>query len=104
VGVGALAEQLKVDPIDLHMSSDHMDVHHVELRAAHAGADSDVESAQRGWVGASATALQSRLAEWQAVTTELCDGIEAHGNAFRAAANAYTDNDGQAAESIHRTS
>jgi len=79
--MGLLADQLKVDPIDLYMSSDHMDMHHVELRAAHSSAGSDVESAQRGRVGASAAALRSRSAEWQAVTTELCDGTEGHGSA-----------------------
>ena len=65
-----MADHLRVDPIDLSMSSDHMDMHHGELLAAHTAANGTIEEAQTGWVGASAAALQSKLAEWQAVTAE----------------------------------
>ena len=34
-----MGSSLKVDPLDLHMSSDHMDVHHADLTAAHTAAD-----------------------------------------------------------------
>jgi WXG100 family type VII secretion target len=70
-----MADHLKVDPIDLHMSAAHMDVHHADLRAVHAAADGAIEGAQAGWVGASAAALQSKMAEWQATTTRLCGDI-----------------------------
>ena len=30
-----MADQLTVDPIDLHMSSAHMDMHHTDLQTAH---------------------------------------------------------------------
>jgi WXG100 family type VII secretion target len=88
-----MADHLKVDPIDLHMSSDHMDMHRTELLAAHAAANSVIEEAQAGWVGASAAALQSKLAEWQATSTRLCGDIAAHSAAYRTAANGYTEND-----------
>lgn len=97
-----MADHLKVDPTDLRMSSDHMDMHHTELQAAHAAADSTIEEAQAGWVGASAAALQSKLAEWQAETTKLCGNIAAHGEAFRAAATGYQTIETDSAEKLDR--
>ncbi|MCH9729390.1 MAG: WXG100 family type VII secretion target [Actinomycetia bacterium] len=94
------AERLRVDPIDLHLSSDHLDVHHAEFQAAHASADSDIEAAQRGWVGTSAAALQAKFVEWQAVTAQLSSDVEAHGSAFRAAARGYTTTDTDNAGSL----
>lgn len=95
-----MAERLGVDPIDLHLSSDHLDVHHAEFRAAHANADADIEAAQRGWVGTSAAALQAKLVEWQAATAALSSDVEAHGVAFRAAAQDYTTTDTSNASSL----
>lgn len=97
-----MADHLRVDPIDLSMSSDHMDMHHGELLAAHTAANGTIEEAQTGWVGASAAALQSKLAEWQAVTAELCRDIAAHGEAFRAAAAGYQSTDTDSAEKLDR--
>jgi uncharacterized protein YukE len=93
-----MADPVKVDPIDLRMSSDHMDMHHSELLAAHGA----IEEAQVGWVGASAAALQTKLADWQAVTTELCGDIGAHGEAFRSAAAGYESTDTDSAEKLDR--
>lgn len=95
-----MAEPLRVDPVDLHMSADHMSMHHADLRAAHADADSDIEAAQAGWVGASAAALQAKLAEWQATTQHLCGSIADHERAFRAAGNQYQTVDGRSADNI----
>jgi WXG100 family type VII secretion target len=97
-----MADPVKVDPIDLRMSSDHMDMHHFELLAAHTAANGAIEEAQAGWVGASAAALQTKLAEWQAVTTELCGDIAAHGEAFRSAAAGYESTDTDSAEKLDR--
>jgi len=73
-----MGNSLRVDPVDVHMSSGHMDVHHADLTAAHTAADGEIEGAQAGWVGASAAALQSKMTEWQATTTKLCGDIAAH--------------------------
>lgn len=95
-----MSEPLHVNPIDLHMSADHMSVHHTDLRTAHAAAASDIEAAQSGWVGASAAALQTKLAEWQGTTEQLCERIADHEQSFRAAGNAYQSADGDSAKSI----
>ncbi len=97
-----VADHLKVDPVDLHMSSDHMSMHHADLRAAHAAADSAVQGAQTGWVGASAAALQAKLTEWQAATTKLCGDIEYHGQAFRSAGLDYEHTDDEGSKNITR--
>jgi hypothetical protein len=34
---GVMADHLNVDPVDLHMSAEHMDVHHSDLQAVYAG-------------------------------------------------------------------
>ena len=96
-----MADHVKVDPVDLRMSSDHLDMHHSELLAAHS-ANSAIEEARTGWVGASAAALQSKLAEWQAVTAEMCGDIAAHGEAFRTAAAGYQSIDDDGAEKLDR--
>ncbi len=97
-----MADPVKVDSIDLRMSSDHMDMHHADLLATHTAANGAIEEAQAGWVGASAAALQTKLAEWQAVTTELCGDIAAHSEAFRTAAAGYESTDSNRAEKLDR--
>jgi uncharacterized protein YukE len=92
-----MTDQQKVDPTDLHMSSDHMDMRHAELQTAHVAANGDIEASQTGWVEASAAALQAKFAEWQAATTALCTDVAAHGAAFRTAAQGYLANDGEGA-------
>ncbi len=96
-----MGDRVQVDPIDLRMSSDHMDMHHAELLGAHTAADGAIEEAQAGWVGASAAALQARLVEWQAATARLCGDIAAHGDAFRAAAAGYETTDTDSAEKLN---
>lgn len=96
-----MPEPLRVDPIDLHMSADHMNVHHADMRTAHADADGDIEAAQTGWVGASAAALQSKFAEWQSDTEKLCGAIAHHERAFRTAAHSYQGLDETKAQAIN---
>jgi WXG100 family type VII secretion target len=88
--------ELEVDPIDLHTSSAHMEMHHAELMAAHTAANDSIAAAQPGWVGASGAALRAKFAEWEAVTLQLTSDIAAHGTAFLNAAAGYaaTDNNG----------
>ncbi|MCV7419321.1 WXG100 family type VII secretion target [Mycobacterium yunnanensis] len=102
-GEEVMASRLRVDPIDLRMSADHMDMHRADLAAAHTAADDAIEGAQAGWVGTSAAALQAKFVEWQATTTKLCDDVAAHGAAYTAAADGYSKNDVDSAEAVNRT-
>lgn len=95
-----MPKDLNVDPVDLHLSSDHMDLHRSELAAAHEAADGDIEAARAGWVGTSGAALQAKFAEWQEATTKMTTDIAAHGAAFRQAARGYANVDGDSAEHL----
>ncbi|MEU0493935.1 WXG100 family type VII secretion target [Mycobacterium sp. NPDC006124] len=95
-----MPEDLSVDPVDLHLSSDHMDMHRSELSAAHTAANDDIEAAQTGWVGASGAALQTRFAEWQEATSKITTDIAAHGVAFHSAAQRYASVDDDSAEHL----
>ncbi len=95
-----MAKDLTVDPIDLHMSSDHMDMHRSDLELAHGAANGDIEAAQAGWVGASGRALQAKFAEWQEATTKMTTDIGAHGEAFKTAAQRYAAVDGDSAKDL----
>jgi WXG100 family type VII secretion target len=96
-----MADRVNVDPIDLHMSSAHMDMHHAELLAAHTAANGEIEEAQAGWVGTSAAALQAKFAEWQKATATMTGEIAAHGEAFRQAATVYEGIDSDSAEKLN---
>lgn len=95
-----MVDHLKVDPIDLRMSSDHMDMHHSEVSAAHTAANGDIEAAQAGWVGVSGAALQAKFAEWQEATATITRDIATHGAAFQTAAERYASVDGGSAEAL----
>ena len=88
--------ELEVDPIDLHASAAHMEMHRADLLAAHTTANDAIDAARSGWVGASGAALQAKFAEWQSATERMAGDIAAHGAAFQNAATGYvtTDEDG----------
>lgn len=96
-----MPKDLEVDPIDLRMSADHMDMHHSDLLAAHGAANSAIEEAHVGWVGTSASALQAKFAEWREATEKMADDIAAHGAAFRSAASEYQIRDAEGAAALN---
>ncbi|GLP76369.1 hypothetical protein TUM20983_34790 [Mycobacterium antarcticum] len=96
-----MPKDLEVDPIDLRMSADHMDMHHADLTAAHTTADADIESAQAGWVGASGAALLAKLADWQQATGVMTADIASHGAAFQSAAAEYASVDETSADDLN---
>lgn len=100
MGGSEVPEHLRVDPVDLHLSSNHMEMHHADLLAAHTAANESIEEAQAGWVGASAAALQAKFVEWQETTAKLTGDVAAHGAAFRSAAEGYVAGDTASAEKL----
>jgi uncharacterized protein YukE len=88
-----LAANLSVDPIDLHMSSDHLAVYHCELLAAHRAADRIMGEAQARWVGASASAMRDGLARWREDTDTLAAAIATRERDIRCAADLYALSD-----------
>lgn len=91
---------LQVDPIDLRLSSDHLDMHRAELAAAHTAANGDIEAAQASWVGLSGAALQTKFVEWQDATTKMTNDIAAHGAAVLSAAHRYATVDDESAQHL----
>lgn len=99
---GGTVSDLRVDPVDLALSADHMDMHGCDLRVSHAAANAAIDSAGAGWVGTSAAALQARLSELQAVTDDLCLQITTMGEHFRIASQRYSQSDSASADVLTR--
>jgi WXG100 family type VII secretion target len=94
-------KDLRVDPTDLRMSSDHMEMHRADLSAAHVAANSDIESAQAGWVGESGAVLAAMFTDWQAATAAMTSEIASHGAAFQSAAEQYATVDEASADGFN---
>jgi WXG100 family type VII secretion target len=95
-----MPKDLNVDPIDLRLSVDHVNMHAAELAAVHAASDADIEAAHTGWVGSSAAALHARFAEWQEATTTMTADLAAHGAAITSAADGYDAGDTTGAKAL----
>lgn len=98
-----MAQVLRVDFVDMKMSSSLIDGHREDLRAAHAAADSAIEAAQSGWVGQSAIALQEKLLELQGITHRMNNECDHHSTAITAISDKFQTIDEQEAIDILRT-
>ncbi|RIR09485.1 hypothetical protein D2E76_25000 [Mycobacteroides abscessus] len=98
-----MAQVLRVDFVDMKMSSNLIDGHCEDLRAAHAAADSAIEAAQAGWVGQSALALQEKLLELQGTTHHMNTECDHHSTAITAISDKFQKIDEQEAIEIIRT-
>ncbi|AWG62451.1 hypothetical protein DDT46_00500 [Mycobacteroides abscessus] len=103
-GQGAIVAQvLRVDFVDMKMSSNLIDGHREDLQAAHSAADAAIEAAQAGWVGQSALALQEKLLELQGVTHHANNECDHHSTAITAISDKFQKIDEQEAIEIIRT-
>lgn len=103
LGGVVMAQVLRVDFVDMEMSSNLIDEHREDLRAAHAAADAAIEAAQSGWVGQSALALQEKLLELQGVTHHANNECDHHSTAITAISDKFQKIDEQEAIEIIRT-
>jgi uncharacterized protein YukE len=97
-----MPQRLNVDPIDLFMSSDHLDMRQSEHSHVHELANAALESAGVGWVGNSAATLQNKLADLQQITAHIEDELGHHRDGFRQIGHAYSDIDEESAADIVR--
>lgn len=97
-----MAEPLEVDPADLFMSADHLDMHQSDHDRIHSAANSSIESVGPGWVGSSGIALQSKLTHLQAVTDHISTELGRHRDAFRRIGHSYQNLDEDDAAHILR--
>lgn len=98
-----MAQVLRVDFVDMKMSSTLIDGHREDLHAAHAAADSAIQAAQSGWVGQSALALQEKLLELQGITHHLNNECDHHSTAITAISDKFQSIEEHEAVEILRT-
>lgn len=95
------AEHIQVQPTDLHYTGHQLNGMSTDCDTTFSTAHSGIETAvASGWVGASATAMSSRLdtmrASAQSITTRLGD----HSTHMHSAGNSYTHTDDGSAHSL----
>ena len=95
-----MGRNLRVDPVDLHMSAGHVDMTADDLRSEHGAAYTSMAEAHGSWVGSSAAALAAKTSEWEAVTTRHYTTLVEYGHGLRSAAHAYTGTDTQSGSRI----
>ena len=96
-------QPLRVDVDHLRMSADFMDMHGEDLRRAHETADTSIVDSAAEWVGASAAALQAKLAEWQGVTAHASNEFAYHNAAFKKVATEFEKMDEEGATALMRS-
>ncbi len=74
----AADKQLRVDVEALAASAAHVAGQGDDLATAHLASDNRIASAQSGWVGSSAAALQNRTAAWQETSRRLLTRVGDH--------------------------
>jgi uncharacterized protein YukE len=91
---------IHVVPEDLQVSAAKVDAHADEMYLRHTAANGRVEAAQVGLPAASAAAMGTALAKWQADTAAIFSRMVDHGAALRAGAAGYQQTDEDSAGEI----
>jgi WXG100 family type VII secretion target len=95
-----MGEDLRVDPLEVRMASDHVDVAADGLRTGHGSAHERMGAAQAGWIGSSAAALAATAAKWEQESASQYAELVGHVEDFRAAAARYVNTDSDGASQI----
>ena len=74
----AAGGEFRVDPEALAGSAEHVSGQGEDLASAHLSSDNQIEGAQSGWVGASAAALNARMAAWLETSRRLVARVGGH--------------------------
>lgn len=99
-GVDLMGEDVRVDPLEVRMASDHVDVAADGLRSAHGSAHERMGAAQAGWIGSSAAALAATAAKWEEESAGHYTELVGHVEGFRSAAARYVNTDTEKASEI----
>ena len=95
-----MPQPLQVVTDDLAVSAAAVDTHADRMRARHAAADEQIDSACSGVPAGGAAALVAALSKWQADTSALYGELVGHGHGLRSGAQAYASVDIRAATEI----
>ena len=85
-----MPRDMRVDPTDLGLSANQVDVSADDLRTSHAAAQERVAGAATGWIGRSAKALAAKAEHWEQESASHYTEISGHGTSFRTAADTVT--------------
>jgi len=92
---------LRVNPADLRLGGEHVDVHAEDLLSRHADAHDRIAGAAPGFIGTSAAALTGLHAHWETESAGHYRELVAHGEQLRSAAGSYETSDTDAAAEIN---
>ena len=95
-----MGKDLRVDPVEVRMAADHVDVAADGLRMDHGVAQERIGTAQAGWIGTSGDALSKLSTKWEEDTTRHYNELIAHVEGFKSAAANYVSTDNQEAADI----
>jgi WXG100 family type VII secretion target len=95
-----MGEELRVDPIEVRMAADHVDVAAEGLRTDHGSAQERIGTASAGWIGTSGDALSKVAAKWEEDSTKHYNDLIGHVEGFKSAAANYVGTDNQEATEI----
>ncbi|BBZ20836.1 hypothetical protein MGAD_51710 [Mycolicibacterium gadium] len=100
MGLFDMGKNLEVDPVEVRMAADHVDVAADGLRSDHGVAQERIGTARAGWIGNSGDALAKVATKWEADTTRHYNELIAHVEDFKSAAASYVGTDNQQSTEI----
>lgn len=92
--------ELRVNPSDVLQSGVEISDIAATVKSAFTDSDTEVASAQSGWIGMSAAALGSLAAEWQEATAAHHQNLAEHGSKFVTASKKYGQIDESEADAV----
>jgi WXG100 family type VII secretion target len=92
--------ELRVKPSEVHRSGVEIGEIAAMVKSAFTNSDTEIASAQSGWMGESAVALASMTTEWQEATKKHSENLVDHGKKFTTAAQKYGQHDESSADSV----
>ena len=95
-----MGKDLRVDPAEVRMAADHVDVAADGLRTDHGAAQERIGTAQAGWIETSGEALSKVAAKWEDDSTKHYNELIGHVEGFKSAAAQYVGTDHQEATEI----
>jgi WXG100 family type VII secretion target len=100
VGLIWMGEDLRVDPLEVRIAADHVDVAADGLKTDHGSAQERIGTAQAGWIGTSGTALSQLATKWEQDSATHYTELVGHVEGFQSAAAQYVGTDKQGSDEI----
>lgn len=95
-----MGDEVRVDPAEVRMAADHVDVAAEGMRTDHGSAQERIGTASAGWIGTSGEALAKLSTKWEEDSTRHYTDLIGHVEGFKSAAANYVGADNKAATEI----